>query len=451
MANSNTAAAVNTNTEDICVDFTPRQCQRCNALVPEGAELQFLHANNSEQRQAGRYVCGNCNSYYKAKSTTTIRRRSVPPSASLSDRKVVHCAISGAQRGELTFPLQHIGGIPQVQPIGGLPYSSHVGFPLAARNGTPQYTPFHFALPPPRAAQAPAQLAQLQQVSGYTDNHQYYVSDKASYVVTVEVHATRLPVGKIKAILIGDVLEVVDDVDVHMAKQVHLSFEIRKLMNLHVSNQAYRRYEQAEEAAEEASRPVDGDVDEDFVYPRRAKEKDVQSRTQENALHPQLIANIWKRRWTRVDGSEEDGGSVSGSARALTSSNPPATFWSHWSLPKSVLMNWSASWAPKHATKNALAPLLKTCGLQVLIYRIQNLSIHKLVGTTADWRSCVDQLRTPLLFWTSIQTIRSWVHSRWRTWELLKLLFGRHCQLGDCGQADFLGQGKNDSWNIPAH
>ncbi|KAJ7645771.1 hypothetical protein B0H17DRAFT_1148314 [Mycena rosella] len=241
--------------------FTPllgRSCDRCKAVPLEGETLTFLHAQ--DPNQSGRHVCNRCYDHYMSKPDTVTRtiRRPGLTEVDPQQKELVRKAIARGQRGEATDPVQRLG--PQAPPASHLHSQERglmpppIGFPLSNMLNSATPAPFgSFSGFPgqgdkpmllfdqrrnitPLASSSAAYYAtgprytSSSMMPGYTPNHLHHAADQkrraqqayaahGGFVVPVEVRVSTMPMGRTTSKLFADVLEVMDDVPVHIGAQ----------------------------------------------------------------------------------------------------------------------------------------------------------------------------------------------------------------------------------------
>ncbi|KAJ7089167.1 hypothetical protein B0H15DRAFT_780321 [Mycena belliarum] len=203
-------------------DFTPlteKTCGRCKAVPNEGEEFTFLHSHSGNQ--AGRYVCPTCYSHYMNKqgTLTSLRR------TTLAGTRLYSCVASTV----LIFPpiTEKSVSIQRIGPNSLLAQSSSqaaggrmlmpppIGFPLSNLSNGHSHGPGVFV-----AYYASNSV-------GYTPNHLTHATEQqrraaqayaghGGLVVSIEVRAAIMPIQRTTCKLVGDVLEVIDDVPVHI-------------------------------------------------------------------------------------------------------------------------------------------------------------------------------------------------------------------------------------------
>ncbi|KAG6808192.1 hypothetical protein H0H92_005087, partial [Tricholoma furcatifolium] len=217
-------------------EFTPAETQQMPVIcgrpqclsprLPPGTKLEFLHS--VDPSQPGRAVCKVCYAYYKNKETT--RRRltidchamsSQPLSLEVQDD--IRRQIAKAQRGKETNTVQAIGTSSSS--------SSHQV--VKTPNGPmqiamqPRPTVILPGLNSPLRATQPTihQSASIQ--AGYTQSHASYEVTKRKLasqayakhearVVVCEVRLARKPIGNVKTVQVGDCIEAIDNVSLHI-------------------------------------------------------------------------------------------------------------------------------------------------------------------------------------------------------------------------------------------
>ncbi|KAJ7805704.1 hypothetical protein B0H14DRAFT_2611057 [Mycena olivaceomarginata] len=247
---------VSSNQEVDC-SFTPTQriCQKCKAPPAPGEALVYL--NPQMPNQTGRSVCGTCHRYYQQKTvarqtqkrsgpSSTLSMPPPPPPAPLQNVQKVHKDIARSKRGDKDVRVERLGsaslhGFSAGSKTHGTPLGFYSGqgvnfgsfapwAPSSDITGNPgpnavssQYQPYSpYSTLSPYYTPAPEP-----NFAGYTLSHLKYDTDKerrakqayaahGGYTVTIEVHASHMPVGKTRCKLIGAVLEVIDDVPVHI-------------------------------------------------------------------------------------------------------------------------------------------------------------------------------------------------------------------------------------------
>ncbi|KAF8151403.1 hypothetical protein B0H34DRAFT_755565 [Crassisporium funariophilum] len=237
-------------TSQYAADFTGADntavvhCAResCQATFLAGTKLHFLHSNNPNE--PGRMLCLGCYQYYMQKKTTVHRTSMAVPRA--DHQKEIHRQISSAQRGPITNVVQAVG------PTAYVP-SFQAGYVIGTSNG-----PMRVAAPPGPSVQLPGFVPQFsmgqisaghsgpQKGSGYTGNHAAYhvtrqslaqkayatqslaqkaFSTNGGNVVTVKVRAVHKPVGGVRFLLVGDIVEAVNNIPVHIG-----AAELKKIL-----------------------------------------------------------------------------------------------------------------------------------------------------------------------------------------------------------------------------
>ncbi|KAF8056047.1 hypothetical protein FPV67DRAFT_1678847 [Lyophyllum atratum] len=216
--------------------------ESCTATFPAGTKLHFLHSNNPNE--PGRMLCLGCYQYYMQKKTTVRRTSMALPRA--DHQKEIHRQISRPGI-EVTNVVQAVG------PTAYVP-SFQAGYVIGTSNG-----PMRMAAPAGPSVQLPGFVPQFsmgqisasshsgpQGGSGYTGNHAVYHATRQSLaqkayatqslaqkafstnggnVVTVEVRAVRKPIGGVKFLLVGDIVEAVNNIPVHIG-----ATELKKIL-----------------------------------------------------------------------------------------------------------------------------------------------------------------------------------------------------------------------------
>ncbi|KAI9511301.1 hypothetical protein F5148DRAFT_1146961 [Russula earlei] len=204
---------------------------------PPGTDTFYLHSNDPSQ--GGRKVCWECYQYYKQKEDNKVQRyilmlalhRSSVDMATAEHQHMVHQQPVGFAYSNPILPTGSLQGfqahhlvqstngpvrMASTTPIVQLPgKQSHQAFPVIWSTG-----------------------GVLAGSSGYTKNHLSYQLTRQTlannayalhggHVVIVEVQAVHMPVGKTKVQLIGDILQAVDNVPVHIGavELKHLLYE----------------------------------------------------------------------------------------------------------------------------------------------------------------------------------------------------------------------------------
>ncbi|KAG6818633.1 hypothetical protein H0H93_003300 [Arthromyces matolae] len=250
-------SSVEEEVDEYAADFTsinkskPVRCERevcATKTFPAGTKLHFLHSN--DVTVPGKNVCADCYLYYLNKKTTkrkgsTIKANGEASTGAMSaavgivspkDRQVIHKGIAAAQRGQATNHVQPLGSTYGLQHPAVI-HTSNGPVQVPARNRSqasdgpliqiPGYQPW--AIPAPLAASSNIVPGRLlgRPASGYTAEHAEYFStrqilarkayaDEGGRVVVCQVRAVHMPVGKTKEKLIGDVLETVENIPVHI-------------------------------------------------------------------------------------------------------------------------------------------------------------------------------------------------------------------------------------------
>ncbi|KAF8059518.1 hypothetical protein FPV67DRAFT_1564953 [Lyophyllum atratum] len=181
--------------------------ESCTATFPAGTKLHFLHSNNPNE--PGRMLCLGCYQYYMQKKTTVRRTSMALPRA--DHQKEIHRQISSAQRGPGPS-VQLPGFVPQFS-MGQISASSHSG-PQGGSGYTGNHAVYH------ATRQSLAQKAYATQSLA-----QKAFSTNGGNVVTVEVRAVRKPIGGVKFLLVGDIVEAVNNIPVHIG-----ATELKKIL-----------------------------------------------------------------------------------------------------------------------------------------------------------------------------------------------------------------------------
>ncbi|KAG6818300.1 hypothetical protein H0H93_006170, partial [Arthromyces matolae] len=200
-------------------------------------QLEFLHS--VDPSQAGRAVCKACYAHYKNKETTRRRLTDnhTPPATSgvaftntstskaLSTQahKDLRKQIANAQRGKETNTVQAVGA-------GAFQVGHQV---VQTSNG-----PVQVAIQPGPLVELPGLGSQLRSMqptlrqssglqAGYTKAHSTYTATKKKLasqayakhearVVVCEVRLARKPIGNVKTVQVGDCIEAIDNVPLHI-------------------------------------------------------------------------------------------------------------------------------------------------------------------------------------------------------------------------------------------
>ncbi|KAJ7086781.1 hypothetical protein B0H15DRAFT_781757 [Mycena belliarum] len=200
-------------------DFTPlteKTCGRCKAIPNEGEEFTFLHSHSGNQ--AGCYVCPTCYSHYMNKqgTLTSLRRTTLAvDSIDSAKREHVRKSIASGQRG------------------GKVVYSNSIKIlSLSQKNQclSSVLAPtlfWHNLHPKPLPVPSSSVAYYASNSVGYTPNHLTHATEQqrraaqayaghGGLVVSIEVRAAIMPIQRTTCKLVGDVLEVIDDVPVHI-------------------------------------------------------------------------------------------------------------------------------------------------------------------------------------------------------------------------------------------
>ncbi|KDR65144.1 hypothetical protein GALMADRAFT_1330174 [Galerina marginata CBS 339.88] len=214
------------------VDFTADntkaiRCGRTDCTVkfyPAATEFHYLHSN--DPLVPGRAVCTPCYQFYLTKKTTRRRPPAQPlppPSSSTMSELQIHeqqvqKRIVKAQKNAGAASIQHIG-----TPVFAAGTALQTQSTQASRPSGPM-----IQLPGLFSPSAPSFHSQSVRLTpGYNVNHIGYQATRAKMasnayagnsgqIILVEVRAVCLPEGKVKPMLIGDLLVVVPNIPVHI-------------------------------------------------------------------------------------------------------------------------------------------------------------------------------------------------------------------------------------------
>ncbi|KAJ7726305.1 hypothetical protein DFH07DRAFT_758178 [Mycena maculata] len=212
-------------------EFTPmvnKSCDRCLQVPPDGA-LAFLHPLKAGQ--SGRYVCPPCYQHYMAKGSTVTSpapsqyqsRSSNPPAFGFPLINMSNSNLGHGSGGPPAFGSRVLTSWPNPEQMLLFDTRRSSARVQAAQPVTSSSAPYYTSGPRYNSGAS----SSMPPPSGYTTNHLKYAADRhrrsqqayaaqGGYVVVIEARASVMLPGKTTQKLVGDVLEVVDDVGCHI-------------------------------------------------------------------------------------------------------------------------------------------------------------------------------------------------------------------------------------------